>query len=243
MFEPGLHNVDCMSAMREYPDGYFDLAICDPPYGIGVNSMNYTRSGAIRPSRGSRATRRDYRRKGEWDVKPGKEFFTELFRVSKRQIIWGGNYFIDQLTPTKTFLVWDKRIYDHMSNDFADCELAWVSPGSGVARMFRFMWNGYLIADRTERSERFHPTQKPVALYEWCLKLFAKEGDKILDPMAGSGSCLIACHNKGFECTGFEIDEEYFQKATERINQESSQMNIFDPQFQQYQQKGLFDEC
>ena len=228
MLEPGLHNVDCMDAMREYPDGYFDLAICDPPYGIGINSMNYTRSGAIRTSSVSLAPRRDYRRKGEWDVKPSKEFFDELFRVSKKQIVWGGNYFSDFLPPSKSFLVWDKRIYDYMSNDFADCELAWVSPGSGVARVFRFMWNGCLTGDRKENAERFHPTQKPVALYEWCLKLYAKPGDKILDPMTGSGSCLVACRNKGFECTGFEIDGEYYEKAKARIDKETAQMNIFD---------------
>jgi len=103
MFEPGLHNANCMSAMREYPDSYFDLAICDPPYGIGINTMNYTKSGAIRPSLGNRATRRDYRRKGEWDVKTGKEFFTELFRVSKRQIIWGGQLLYRLSDPDKDF--------------------------------------------------------------------------------------------------------------------------------------------
>lgn len=152
-----------------------------------------------------------------WDVAPKQEFFEELFRVSRNQIIWGGNYF--NLPPTRCFLIWRKlTISDSFS--MAMAEYAWTSFNSN-AKVFE-------AAPQDPTGTRFHPTQKPVKLYEWILEHYAKPGDKILDPMAGSGSCLIACRNKGYQCTGFEIDEEYFTKATERIKRETAQMNIFD---------------
>ena len=197
MLDFGFYNMDCMDGMKDFPDKYFDLAVVDPPYGIGCMSMNYTKSGAVRISRrnGNKSVgRRDYRKQTQWDVIPTAEYFAELFRVSKSQIIWGGNYFSDVLKPSKGFIVWDKRCYDSMRNDFADCEFAWISEGLGVARMFRYIWNGMIRADQKNKEERFHPTQKPIALYKWILKNYAKPGYKILDTHVGSGSSLIACY-------------------------------------------------
>lgn len=226
MLDFGFYNMDCMEGMKQFPDKYFDLAIVDPPYGIGVMSMTYTKSGAVRTYGNSAAKRRDYRKHSEWDVKPDQSYFAELFRVSKHQIIWGGNYFADMLPPSKSFIVWDKRCNDAMRNDFADCEYAWSD--FGVARMFRFVWNGMIQGNMKNKEERFHPTQKPVALYEWCLNNYAKEGYKILDTHVGSASSLVACHNLGFQFVGFELDPEYFAKASERLETVRAQASIFD---------------
>ena len=220
-------NADCMEGMKQYPDKYFDLAIVDPPYGIGCMSMNYTKSGVVRTHGYAAADRRDYRKQSQWDVKPTKEYFDELFRVSKRQIVWGGNYFSDFLPTSKSFVVWDKRVQNEMTNDFADCEYAWCSSGCGVARMFRFVWNGMLQGNMKEKEERFHPTQKPVALYEWLLTNYAKQGDKILDTHVGSASSLIACENMGFEYVGFEIDKEYYDLGVERLEKNRRQIKLF----------------
>ena len=229
MYEkPDLYHADCMEGMKEFPDNFFDLATVDPPYGIGVMSMNYTRSGAVRIHGRCSANRRDYRKQSEWDIRPGKEYFDELFRVSKKQIIWGGNYFSDILPPSKGFIVWDKRVIDNMRNDFSDCEYAWISPGLGVARIYRFIWNGMLHGNMKDKEDRFHPTQKPVSLYSWILDNYAKPGYKILDTHAGSASSLVACHRSGFDGWGFEIDEEYYEKARERLNLETNQVNMFE---------------
>ena len=226
MLEYGFYNMDCMDGMREFPDKYFDLAIIDPPYGIGCMSMNYTRSGAVRTRGNAAAKRRDYRKLSQWDIRPNKQYFDELFRVSNKQIIFGGNYFSDYLKPSKSFLVWDKRCIDSMTNDFADCELAWMSNGMGVARMFRYQWNGMIQGNMKEKEERFHPTQKPVALYRWILKNYARGGDKILDTHVGSGSSLIACEELGFDYVGFEIDAEYYRLARERLDEFNLQIRM-----------------
>ncbi len=226
MLDFGFYNMDCMKGMKEFPDNFFDLAIVDPPYGIGVMTMNYTKSGAIRTHGHAAAKRRDYRKQSEWDVKPNKEYFDELFRVAKRKIIWGGNYFADMLPPSKSFIVWDKRCDDAMRNDFADCEYAWAD--HGVARMYRFVWNGMIQGNMKNKEERFHPTQKPVALYEWILNNYAKAGDKILDTHVGSASSLVACHNFGFEYVGFELDPDYYAKATARLEVVKAQISIFE---------------
>ena len=227
MIDFGYFNRDCMEGMKEIPDKFFDLALCDPPYGIGCMSMNYTTSGAVRIHGYAAADRRDYRKQSQWDVKPTKEYFDELFRVSKRQIVWGGNYFSDFLPPSKSFVVWDKRVQNEMTNDFADCEYAWCSNDCGVARMFRFVWNGMLQGNMKGKEERFHPTQKPVALYEWLLTNYAKPGDKILDTHVGSASSLIACENMGFQYVGFEIDKEYYEKGVERLEKNRRQIKLF----------------
>jgi site-specific DNA-methyltransferase (adenine-specific) len=220
-----VYNEDNMVGMARYPDKYFDLAIVDPPYGIGVMSMNYTTSGAIRTHGHSAAKRKDYRKQSKWDLTPDIKYFDELFRISKNQIIWGGNYFSEMIPSSKSFIVWDKRCNDSMVNDFSDCEYAWCS--TGVARMFRFTWNGMIQGNMKEKEVRFHPTQKPVQLYKWLLKNYAKEGDKIIDTHLGSGSSRIACYEGGFDFVGFELDKEYFDASVKRFDNYKLQMRLF----------------
>jgi len=216
---------DCMEAMVGMPDKAYDLAIVDPPYGIGCMSMNYTTSGAIRTHGYAAADRRDYRKHSQWDVMPEKSYFDELFRISVRQIIWGGNYFSSLLPPSKSFIVWDKRCNDAMKNDFADCEMAWCS--TGVARMFRYVWNGMIQGDMKNKEQRTHPTQKPVALYKWLLKNYAIPGDKILDTHGGSFSSAIACHIMKYDFTGYEIDADYYRAGVERLQRHDKQTVLF----------------
>lgn len=226
MLASGFFLMDCMEGMKQFPDKFFDLAIVDPPYGIGCMSMNYTTSGAVRTHGHSAATRRDYRKQSEWDVAPTAEYFLELMRVSRNQIIWGGNYFADKLPTSKSFIVWDKRVNNAMVNDFSDCEMAWCS--TGVARIFRYVWNGMIQGDMKNKEERFHPTQKPTALYKWLLQNYAKPGDKILDTHVGSASSLIACRQMGFEYWGFELDADYYKAASERLNAAKAQVTMID---------------
>jgi site-specific DNA-methyltransferase (adenine-specific) len=195
-----------MEYMKSIPDKYFELAIADPPYGI------YAAKKPI--SMG--AWKRDIHESKEWDnTIPSKEYFNELTRVSKNQIIWGGNYFLDFLGATRCMVVWDKN---NGTNMMADCELAWTSFNSSVRKFTRSH-----IDDHNQGIERIHPTQKPVKLYEWLLKNYAKEGDKILDTHLGSGSSAIACHNMGFEFVGCELDTDYFKAAQERFNNHAKQ--------------------
>lgn len=229
MREPGLYNMDCMEALKEYPDKYFDLALLDPPYGIGTDNFNNGAGYADHATGSTAKTARKNRLNSgggklknrtlnqsncSWDRAPGKEFFDEVFRVSKNQVIWGGNYF--DLPPTRGIICWDKQ---QPWENFSQFEYAWTSFDRPAA-LFRY--------DKAAEKNKFHPTTKPLALYMWLLDKLSKPGDKILDPMAGSGTCLVACRNRGLECTGFEIDEVYYQKAKERIERESAQMNIFD---------------
>lgn len=161
-----------------------------------------------------------------WDQpKTGAEYFAELRRVSKEQVIWGGNYFADVLPVSQGWIVWDKEHAPGIS--FADCELAWTSFDK-AARIFRYMWNGMLQGNMRAKENRIHPTQKPVALYNWILKNYAKPGDKILDTHVGSASSLIACHRAGFTYWGFEIDPTYYKAARERLDRETAQVNIMD---------------
>lgn len=220
-------NCDCMEYMRSLPDKAFDLAVVDPPYGIGVMSMNYTTSGAVRTHGCAAAKRRDYRKQSEWDIKPTKEYFDELQRVSKKQIVWGGNYFSDMLPPSKSFIVWDKRVNDDMTNDFSDCEYAWMADGMGVARMFRFCWNGMIQGDMKNKENRFHPTQKPTALYRWLYQHYAHDGDRILDTHLGSGSSRIAAYDAGLYFVGCEIDKTYFDLQEERFAAHTAQQSLF----------------
>ena len=255
LIEPGLHLMDCMEGMRQFPDGFFDLAIVDPPYGDGNSKIGGgTVRGIVRPIQawnrfGQRFDRYKYgtdSRSGQpsentwggttcertggtwaakygkkiiaWDVAPGKDYFDELFRVSRDQIIWGGNYF--DLPPTRCFLIWDKLQGENFS--MAACEYAWTSFSTN-AKMFKAVPMG------TAAETRFHPTQKPVALYQWILSRYAKPGMKILDTHAGSASSLVACHLAGFDqAWGFEIDPVYFEKAKARLDKEKAQINIFE---------------
>lgn len=200
-----LRNMDCMELMAQYPDKYFELAIVDPPFGIGHSML----SGA---SRGSKFDR--YKDNVDWDVAPKEEYWKELFRVSKNQIIWGGNYF--PLPPTKCVLIWDK-MQQFSGSDF---ELAWTS-FDRPAKAFRM--------SRVEAYSKgkIHPCAKPIELYKWLLHNYAKQGDKILDTHLGSGSIAIACHQMGFDLTGSELDKDYFEAMQKRIKHETAQEDLF----------------
>jgi len=203
-----LHHVDCMDALHDIPDGFFELAIVDPPYGIGESSRRRENNKTDKwgnPHKAKYAPE-------HWDDKPESyEYFKELLRVSQNQIIWGAHHFISKIPiDSPCWIVWDKR---NGSTDFADCELAWTSFSSAV-RKFEYLWNGF---QKQAPEVRFHPTQKPVALYEWILRKYARPGDKILDTHAGSASCAVACIWKGFDWMAMEINEGYCAKAQERI--------------------------
>ena len=212
-------NADCMEGMKQFPDKYFDLAIVDPPYGINENGdKNHTR--------GKLAVAKNYHSFYGEDKEPPKEdYFRELFRVSKNQIIFGANHFISRMPyDSPCWIVWDK---DNGENDFADCELAWTSYRTAVRRL-RFRWAGMLQENMKNKEIRIHPTQKPVALYKWILQNYAKPDDKILDTHVGSASSLVACRETGHKYVGFEIDREYYNMASERLKAAEQQVNIFD---------------
>jgi site-specific DNA-methyltransferase (adenine-specific) len=205
-------NMDCMQYMQSIPDNYFELAIVDPPYGIDLANMNM---GAGKSKKSSKIQNRKWKPKN-WDIStPNEDFFNELFRVSKNQIIWDGNYF--DLLSCKHYIIWDKEIPEGLS--FADCEMAWTSFDK-APRMFRY--SAY-----KDKKTKFHPTQKPVKLYEWLLMNYAKEGDKILDTHLGSQSSRIAAYNLGFEFYGTELDQEYFEQGCKRFDQHKKQLTLF----------------
>ena len=201
-----------MELLKRTPDKYFDLAIVDPPYGIGVANMNM---GIGKSKKASKAKNRKWVAK-DWDNKiPDDNYFEELFRVSKNQIIWGGNYF--NLGVCNKFIIWDKQIPDGLS--FSDCEYAWTS-FSGANKIFRY--SAYL-----NKREKFHTTQKPPQLYKWLLDKYAKQGDKILDTHLGSMSIAIACDDYGFELTGCELDRDYYEAGIKRIKTHTAQLKLF----------------
>ena len=210
-----LYNCDCLEAMQQMPDNAFDLAIVDPPYGIGEDKTK-------RPSRGRTGTVAHASK--DWDSKPPKqEYFTELRRVSRNQIIWGANHFISRVPiDSPCWVVWNKQT----AGNTADCELALTSFKTAVRR-FDFLWEGFWQGDMKHKEARIHPTQKPVKLYKWLLKNYAKEGDKILDTHHGSGSNAIACLDMGFSITAYELDEDYFKAACERIDRAQQQGRLF----------------
>lgn len=194
-------NEDNMALMARYPDKNFDLAIIDPPYGIGISSNPV----------------RQQHKKKEWDNSiPEEEYFKELFRVSKNQIIWGGNYFFDYLKNSQGFIIWDKKQPENFS--LAMCEFAYSSIQS-PAKIFRYS----VLSEQN----KIHPTQKPVALYKWLLDKYAKPGDKILDTHLGSGSIAIACHDYGFDLTACELDKDYYESAIKRIKRHTAQQKLF----------------
>lgn len=211
---------DCMDFLREQPDKAFDLAIVDPPYGIGASFANYLGDS----KRANAATAPTQYHFSSWDSSvPSDQYFHELRRVCRNQIIWGGNYF--RLGPSPCYLVWDK---DNSTSQFADCELAWTSFSSAV-RKLRFKWHGMLQEDMSNKEERIHPTQKPVALYKWLLQNYAKQGDTILDTHLGSGSSRIAAYDLGFDFTGIELDKDYFDAQEKRFADHIAQGNLFAP--------------
>ena len=212
-----------MEAMKDMSDNQFELAIVDPPYG-GAGNKNIDggkRFGGwfdkykVSRTAGGWAKKLDKEKKIlDWDLAPSKNYFKELFRISKHQIIWGGNYF--GLPPNRHFLIWRKLTISEKFS-MAMCEYAWSS----------FNQNAKWIEIAPQDPNRFHPTQKPVKLYEWILINYAKENDKILDTHLGSGSIAIACHNLGYDLTGYEIDKEYFEAAQKRINIHKQQKRLF----------------
>ena len=205
---------DNKDIMKDIPDKFFELAIVDPPYGKkptrntdGLGVCNKTFESGC----------------DKWDIRPDGKYFNELFRVSKNQIIWGGNYFIEYLKSTNCFLIWDKN---KTFGAFADCELAWAS-FKDVARIFKHTWNGMLQENMKQKEIRIHPTQKPVALYRWILSQYAKPGDKIIDTHSGSGSCAIACHLEKFDFLAIEKDEDYYKSSCDRLEILRSQGTLF----------------
>lgn len=211
-------NEDNMELMARYPDKHFDLAIVDPPYGIGED-------GSKNHSRGKFAISKNYKSFAGNDINsPDIIYFNELKRISKNQIIWGANHFISKIPyDSSCWIVWDK---DNGETDFADCELAWASFKTSV-RKFKFKWQGMLQENMKNKEIRIHPTQKPVALYKWLLDKYGKQGDKILDTHLGSGSIAIACHDYGFDLTACELDKEYYEKALDRLSKYQMQQSLF----------------
>lgn len=211
-----LYLMDCMEGMKQFPDKCFELAIVDPPYGINQGGQkNHTRSKLAQAQNYSVF---------DDSNSPQQDYFKELFRISKNQIVWGANHFISKMPhDSACWVVWDK---ENGETDFADCELAWTSFKTAV-RIFRFRWSGMLQGDMANKEARIHPTQKPVKLYQWLLCRYAQPGDKILDTHVGSASSLIACHQMGFEYIGFELDPDYYDAATKRLEAEKSQERLF----------------
>ena len=216
-----LHLGDSLEAMRKMPDNAYELAIVDPPYGIGeASGQEESRNKA----KGRAQTKVKYATKNWDNHAPTIEYFTELKRVSKNQIIWGANHFIENIPNANTpcWIVWDKD----NTGDFADSELAYCSFKTAV-RNFKFRWNGMLQQDMKNKEIRIHPTQKPVKLYEWLLTNYANEGDKILDTHGGSMSIAIACHNLKFNLDLWELDEDYYKAGVKRFEQHKNQLQLF----------------
>ena len=201
------YNMDCMEGMKQYTDKYFELAIVDPPYGMKDHGAQNGGKGILK----NRAY--NHGAIDKWDTAPSKKYFDELFRVSRNQIIWGGNYF--HLLPTRCVVVWDKK---QPWENFSQVEIAWTS----------FKTPAQLFSFDNRTGDKIHPTQKPIALYIWLLNKYAKKGDKILDTHVGSASSLIACHRLGFEYVGFELDPDYYNSAVDRLEAEKAQMTFFD---------------
>jgi site-specific DNA-methyltransferase (adenine-specific) len=215
---------DCMTLMASTADNYYDLAIVDPPYGI-----NYDGETTVKGVAGKANTFSDiqHHRKKDWDFKrPNLSYFTELRRVSKNQIIWGGNYYADLLTAQKGWIFWDKKITNAKNTNFSDGELAWTSFNC-ILRRFTYDWIGFGYLNNPHGEKKIHPTQKPVALYRWLLKNYAKAGQRILDTHGGSFSSAVACHTEGYEMDIVEIDKEYFDAGIKRFKDATCQLKMF----------------
>ena len=209
-----IYNQDCMEAMREMSDNYFDLAIVDPPYG-GNDAIGLKDNVNIRKQATKRTKYNVFENKA-----PLKEYFQELKRVSKNQIIWGVNFY-KNVDLTGGRICWDKK-----GTAFGRAELAYLSMTKSV-NICEIVWNGMLQHDMKNKETRIHPTQKSIKLYEWLLMKYAKEVNKILDTHLGSGSIAIACHNLGYHLTACELDTEYYDAAVKRIEQHKQQLKIF----------------
>ena len=211
-----LLHIDCMEYMATLPGKAFDLAIVDPPYGIGEDGGNKNRG-----RKADNYSRKVIHIKKDWDSsKPKKEYWDELFRVSKNQVVWGGNYFSEFLPSRMGWIFWNKLI----GGDFSDGELAWTSFNRAL-RMYTYSYHGDTKGGHT----RIHPTQKPKSLYQYILHNYAKPGDKILDTHLGSGSSAIAAHKMGFDFVGTELDLDYYNAAVKRFNEQTMQQTLFKP--------------
>ena len=213
-------NADCMEVMKHIKEKEVELSCVDPPYGIGE-------SGKKRENTKSDKWKSPYQKEHnpkEWDnFPPQQSYFDELVRVSDNQIIWGANYFVDKIKkPSMGWVFWDKK---NGGSDFSDGELAYTSFDKGL-RKFEYLWNGF---QKQKPEERFHPTQKPVALYKWLLSRYAKPGDRILDTHGGSGSICIACHDLGYDLTWMELDADYYKAAVARYQNHAAQATLFEP--------------
>jgi site-specific DNA-methyltransferase (adenine-specific) len=209
-FTSTVYLMDCMDGMNQFCDKYFDLAVVDPPYGIGANKMQL-----------GNGKKKIYRGQNDWDnAIPTAEYWEELFRVSKNQIVWGGNYMTEYLKPTGAWLFWDKGTGD---NDFADGELAWTSYNEALRKITK-SWVG---ANAKDGLERIHPTQKPIYLYDWIFNRFCERGNLILDTHLGSGSSRISANKNKLHFVGCEIDEEYFYASVKRFEAYASQLTLF----------------
>lgn len=213
-----VYNEDCMIGMARYPDKWFDLAVVDPPYGITENSYRKV------PSKKAAAKKKDYNMNLWAFGKPNKEYWSELLRVSKNQIVWGGNYFTDNLYESRCWIVWDKCTQDSL---FADVEMAWTS-WQNSAKLFKYRWNGMLQQDMSNKEIRVHPTQKPVALYDWIYKNYLPQGGKVIDTHLGSGSNRIAANKAGnIDFVGFELDRDYYEAQEKRWKGFIAQTRLF----------------
>ncbi len=215
-----IRHCDCMDMMRKFPDKHFDLAIVDPPYGIGFDGDSTL--GNNSSAKWKNPEKSNQYQKKDWDKSaPSAEYFTDLRRVSKQQIIFGGNYFAEHLPVSGGWIVWSKGTAEGMS--LSDAELAWTNCANNV-KVCEFLWSGFR---KCEHTERFHPTQKPVALYRWLLANYANVGDKILDTHLGSMSSVIACADMGFSITGCELDFDYYAVGIERVKRHLEQAVMF----------------
>jgi len=213
-----VHNIDCVEFMRTLPTKYFDLAIVDPPYGIGAGGKKFINKNTVNKKAAS------FYRDKDWDVKPDSLYFEELERVSKKYIIWGGNYFVTELkNSSRCFIVWDKKTG---ANSYADCELALTNIDSN-ARIYTQFWLG---AHANNGTERIHPTEKPIALYTWLLQNYAKQGDTIFDSHMGSQSSRIAAYDMDFSYVGCELDKEYFDAGNKRFKEHITKAKLFTPE-------------
>ncbi len=212
-----IHQGDCLELMKDIEDKAIDCIITDPPYGIGINKMNFVTSGAVKVGG---AYRNDYSdHPTDWDSKGLTiEQFKEMQRISKNQIIFGGNNFASILPNSRCWVVWDKRVEDKYSNDFADCELAWTSFNK-PSRMIRFLWSGMIQEKMNWKEKRVHPTQKPIDVMRQVIKLFTEGNNLILDPFCGSGSTCIACKQLNRRFIGIEKEKKYVDIANERLKQ------------------------
>lgn len=216
---------DCVEAMKEYPDKYFDLVVADPPYGINMASHNRTKDGyatAYGNNRNNYAHLKYYPVFND-EKEPGADTFSEIMRVGKKVIIWGGNYFLDHLGRATCMIVWDKK---RRGMDQADCEIAWTNIKE-QSRVFEYIWNGMHQQNMANKEQRIHVTQKPVDLYRWIFARYAQKGEKVLDPFLGSGSSRIAALDAGLDFVGFEIDKRIFALEEERYSAYEAQLNLF----------------